>query len=393
MNPGVKQVFAPSTTAAWVAAAPRYSPWSRILYFIIHSAGFSLERVMPGGSIVFTERYLDIAFTPPALRGAWTRRVKIFVERYLPVLEERGVEVVEPRPVEPGLLEAVHDREYIEYVKRASERGQGWLDYGDTPAYPGVFEDALLAVSGSVTCASGIRGGEACFNPQGGFHHARRRSAGGFCVFNDVALSALLLSRRGRVAVVDVDAHHGDGTQEILYETPILKISLHGYGYGFYPGTGWIDELGRGEGRCLNVNIPVPLGSGDDVFEAALGFIGRVLESYRPDYIVLQGGVDGHVGDPLVGLRYTDNSYWQLGLMLHGYLRGGAGIVVLGGGGYVPEEAARLWALEYSAILWGEDTPLRPTERPTRSEEWIRGVVDDRIRFLSEKLSECGLLT
>jgi len=347
---------------------------------------------MPAGSIVYTEKYSSIAFTPPLLRDAWTRRVKIFAERYLPVLEEMGVRVLEPRLIDPGLLELIHDREYIEYVKRASQEGKGWLDYGDTPAYPGVFEDALLAVSGSATCASILPGGGACFNPQGGFHHARRRSAGGFCVFNDVALTAVLLSRRGRVAVVDVDAHHGDGTQEILYETPILKISLHGYGYGFYPGTGWIDELGRGDGECLNVNIPVPLSSGDDVFGEALALIGDLLESYNPEYIVLQGGVDGHIGDPLVGLRYTDNSYWALGVMLNKYRERGVGVIMLGGGGYVPEEAARLWAVEYSTILWGEGAPFKPREHPTESEGWVRGVVADRIGFLRERLGDCGLL-
>ncbi len=345
------------------------------------------------GAISYRDEYRKIAFTPPQLRGAWTRRVEIFVEKYVPLLSGLGFEVVEPEVYSEEILYLVHDREYVDYVKRMSKSGRGWLDYGDTPAYPGVFEDALLAVSGTVHCAEQLDNRSVCFNPQGGFHHARRRSAGGFCVFNDVALAARILSKRGRTAVVDVDAHHGDGTQDILYRDSILKISVHGYGYGFYPGTGWIDELGEGEGKCLNVNVPVPLASGDDVFEKVLEeLLAPLLDSYGPRYIVLQGGVDGHRGDPLVGLRFTDNSYWRLALLLHSYVEKGAKVVVTGGGGYVPVEAARLWALELAAILGGDMSPIKPVEEESVSDEYTKSIVDDRVSFLKEKLSACNII-
>lgn len=350
---------------------------------------------MAHGRVVFDKKFYRIAFTPSYLRHRWTARVRIFMEKYFPLLQDKLV-LTKVKVFPESILELAHDRDYISFVKKMSLTGGGFLDYGDTPAYKGVFEDALLAVSGTLTLADQVYKEELTgFNPQGGFHHARRKSAGGFCVFNDVALSARYLRKKDvrKIAVIDIDAHHGDGTQEILYKDDILKISLHGYGYGFYPGTGWIDELGEGRGLCFNVNVPVPLGSGDDIFAMVLkNLIEPLIESYNPEVVIVQNGADGHVGDPLVGLRFTDNSYAQFGEFLSRLHSDNKKLLILGGGGYLPDETARIWALVLSKIVGVREKILSAREKRTSSSQKTVSLVKDRLVFLKEKLEKCGML-
>ncbi|RLE63319.1 MAG: acetoin utilization protein AcuC, partial [Thermoprotei archaeon] len=226
---------------------------------------------MNENAIAFSEKYLKIAFTPPDLAWNWKIRNKLFKDFFDRYNLDKYVDVIEPEPAEEDELLLIHDSKFIGYVKKKSETGIGYLDYGDTPAYKGIYEDATLVVGGTAKLAKLILKGryKKGFNPQGGFHHAQKSSAAGFCVFNDVALAAMLASRENlRVAVIDIDGHHGDGTQFILYDKPLLKISFHRYGH-FYPGTGDVDELGEGEGYGYSVNIPFPSGAGDDAFEIA----------------------------------------------------------------------------------------------------------------------------
>lgn len=347
--------------------------------------------------IAFSEELKRIAFTPLSLREAWTRRIEIFYEEYLPLLEQlTPVTRVEPLVVSKEELLRAHDAEYIEFVAEMSRRGKGFLDYGDTPAYPGVFEDALKAVSATFTLAAHLleKGGVG-FNPNGGFHHARRRSAGGFCVFNDLALTALWLRERGvkRVAIIDIDAHHGDGTQQILYREDILKVSIHGYGYGFYPGTGWIDELGEGRGHCMNVNIPVPVSSGDDVFEIVLEkIVERILHSYEPEFLILQAGVDGHEGDPLTSMRLTEKSYVRFAKLISLFRERGVPVLVTGGGGYVPETVARIWTLMLAVIVGASPEKFLLGTRGTKSSEQEFKIALDRVMWLERSLEKCHLI-
>jgi acetoin utilization protein AcuC len=343
--------------------------------------------------VAWHNEYRDISFTPPSLKDRWTGSRRVFYDRFLPLLQSMlPLRIVEVRPIQEDVLLLAHDEKYVSFVREMSRIGVGLLDYGDTPAFPGVYEKALLAVSGTFMLADLLRErGGIGFNPQGGFHHARRSSAGGFCVFNDIAIAARHLSRNGvqRIAIVDIDAHHGDGTQEILYRDAILKISSHGYGYGFYPGTGWIDELGEGEGQCRNINLPMPFPGGDDVFRLVLAFIDEILERYRPDFIIVQAGGDAYKGDPLVGLRLTDNSYYAFSLMLSRYASKGIPILMTGGGGYQPEVVARLWALMLACVSGKCIKELGPIDRETVSEPGIVKAMQSRIEHLRKKTAEC----
>lgn len=335
----------------------------------------------------------EIAFTPFSLRDAWTRRIKLFYEEYMPRLEKKiPIRKVPIQEITREEILMAHDPEYVDFVQRKSKESKGFLDYGDTPAYPNVFDDAMKAVAATLTLAKTLLQEPGIgFNPNGGFHHARRRSAGGFCVFNDLAVAALWLRKQGvgRIAIVDIDAHHGDGTQQILYGEDILKISLHGYGYGFYPGTGWIDELGEGRGLCRNINIPVPLGSGDDVFRMALEeMITPQLEAYKPEFLILQAGVDGHVGDPLADLKFTENSYLRFAKKIH-ELADQIPVLVTGGGGYVPDTVARIWSLELAVFAGINPGEFMTGESETTSSDVILTTVRDRLQWLKNNLKDC----
>jgi acetoin utilization deacetylase AcuC-like enzyme len=221
-------------------------------------------------------------------------------------------------------LEAVHSRDHIDRVRRSCETGGGMLDGGDTYASPASYDVASLA-AGSVTGAiDAVLGGEVraafcAIRPPG--HHAERDQAMGFCLFNNAAVGARYAQRRrgvGRVAILDWDVHHGNGTQHLFEDDPsVLYISLHQY--PFYPGTGAAAERGRGEGEGLTVNIPLPAGTGEDEYRSA--FVERVvpaLREYAPGLLIISAGFDAHRDDPLADMRLTDTSYRELTLLVAG---------------------------------------------------------------------------
>ena len=188
-----------------------------------------------GGSTVFLyhDDFLKYQFGARHPFQPVRERMTLDTLRSLGALD--GSPVVVPTPVDMDTLMTVHLEGYIERVRELSRRG-GLLDRGDTPARPGLYEGALMAVGATVDAARGIARGEFehAFNPAGGLHHAHPARAAGFCVFNDIAVAVRALQREfgiGRVAVVDIDAHHGDGTQAIFYDEDVLTISLHRYGY------------------------------------------------------------------------------------------------------------------------------------------------------------------
>ncbi len=269
-----------------------------------------------------------------------------------------SVAVVEPPVADEEQLLLAHAREYVEFVKKKSEEGTGFLDYGDTPAYPGVFNRASASAGGSAAGARLIARGEYdhVFNPGGGLHHARYSSAGGFCVFNDVALAVRVLTSEfdiERVAVVDIDGHHADGTQEYFYREQILTVSLHRFDPLFYPGSGSTLELGEGQGYGYSVNVPLPARTPGDLFlEAFESIVPPLLRWYAPEVVILQCGVDGHYQDPLVRLYLTTHTFEAVAGSMHDLAHElcGGKLLLLGGGGYSPENVARCWAVMFAAI-------------------------------------------
>lgn len=287
-----------------------------------------------------------------------------------------AVRVLPPVAASTEALLRFHTGPYVERVRRQSLLGSGYLDYGDTPAFPGVFEAACYVVGSVLDAIAHIRAGELhrAFVPIAGLHHARRDSAAGFCVFNDCGIAIeTLRAVHGlrRVAYVDIDAHHGDGVFYAFERDPDLCIAdLHEDGRYLYPGTGSTGESGRGPALGTKLNVPLAPGTDDARFFEIWPEVERFVARSRPEFILLQCGADSLAGDPLTHLRLSPRAHAHAARRLCALadeLCGGA-LVALGGGGYNRDNLAAGWLAVVGALTEGDpgsQVPPRPdpTER------------------------------
>ena len=229
----------------------------------------------------------------------------------------------------------------------------------DNPVFEQMHEASALIAGGSIVAGEAVHEGRAdhAFNPAGGLHHAMREMASGFCVYNDVAVVTAWLRERGhRVAVVDVDVHHGDGTQATFYSDPeVLTISLHQLSRGFFPGTGHPDEIGAGDAAGTSANLPFPPFTWDEPW--LRGFdevVPTLLRRFQPTILVTQCGCDTHLLDPLANLRCSTRIWPVVGRRFHDLAHElcEGRWVALGGGGYAVEEVVpRAWTLLFAEMV------------------------------------------
>lgn len=251
-----------------------------------------------------------------------------------------------------------HTKEYIETLKKAdsgeipNDAVRHGLGFGDNPVFKGVYEWSLYSAGASIQAAELVSSGKAdiAFNICGGLHHAMPDRASGFCYLNDAAIAIKYLLTLGkRVAYVDIDAHHGDGVQAAFYDTDkVLKISLHEDGNYLFPGTGFLDETGRGKGKGYSVNLPLPPETDDEVF--VKGFeevVPLFIERFKPDILVTQLGVDTFRTDPITHLNLTTNGFEK---MIKGFKALKLPWIALGGGGYNLSNVARAWTLAWAIM-------------------------------------------
>ncbi len=273
------------------------------------------------------------------------------------------VRLLEPRAASVEELQLFHTPEHVRFVMERSQAGTGLLDAGDTPAFRGVFEAAACVVGATLTAADWILAGAGsdvrrrAFVPIGGLHHASRRRAAGFCVFNDCGVVIEHLRReRGltRVAYVDVDAHHGDGVFYAFEDDPgVIFADLHESGHTLYPGTGAASETGSGEAEGTKLNVPLPAGAGDAEFQAVWPRMLAHVARFEPQFCILQCGADSIAGDPITHLRLSSACHMRAAADLCGLAdRLGHGrVLALGGGGYDRGNLARTWSDVVQALL------------------------------------------
>lgn len=261
------------------------------------------------------------------------------------------VKIVEPASASRDDLLRFHTEAYVTRVQSASAAGEGLLDYGDTPAYPGVFEDASYVVGTTMDAVRRVMAGEIrrAFVPIAGLHHSSPDTAAGFCVFNDCGVAIRLLQEEyglDRIAYVDIDAHHGDGLYYPFEHDPtVIFADIHEDGRYNFPQTGFQHEIGKGEASGRKLNIPLLPGATDDDFIMMWKKVEEFLERWEPQFILMQCGADGLKGDPLAHLHYSAYAHQRAGRgicrLAEKYAKGR--IVALGGGGYDLHNVGKAW--------------------------------------------------
>ena len=293
----------------------------------------------------------------------------------LGVLAAPSVTVLGPVPASDADLETVHDADYIEAVREAGRTLVPAPRYGlgtpDDPVFPGMHEASALVAGATLAAARAVWTGESAHGASiaGGLHHAMRRAASGFCIYNDpaVAIKWLLSAGASRVAYVDVDVHHGDGVQAAFYDDPrVLTISLHEHPASLFPGTGLPGETGAGEGEGYAVNVALPAGTSDAQWLRAFdAVVPPLLRAFKPEILVSQHGCDTHFLDPLAHLEVSVDAQRQVAVWLHDLAHEACDgrWLLTGGGGYaLVQVVPRTWT-HLLAIAAG--VPLDPaTEIP-----------------------------
>ncbi len=269
-----------------------------------------------------------------------------------------NVSLVEPRMATEDEVVAFHVPEYVAAVRSFSAGmlpaypSTFNLGAGDNPIYGGMYEAALWSSGASLKAVDMLLSGEveAAMSISGGLHHAMADRASGFCVFNDPVLAIQALTKAGmRVAYVDIDCHHGDGVQAAFYDTDeVLTVSVHESGAFIFPGTGFTNETGAGNGSGYSVNLPLyPYTTDETYLWAFRETVVPLLEAFRPDALVTQVGIDSHYRDPITHLALTVQGFAEA-------VASFAGVaplwLALGGGGYDLQAVARAWTLAFGVL-------------------------------------------
>lgn len=276
-----------------------------------------------------------------------------------------GLATLPPRDATHEELERVHAPEHLARVQAQCESGGGALDL-DTTVSSGSWTAAVRAAGAGLAAVDALSQGEGvaaflALRPPG--HHARPGAPMGFCLVNNVAVTAAALVAAGeRVCIVDYDAHHGNGTQEVFYADPrVLYVSLHEW--PLYPGTGRLDETGTGPGAATTCNLPLPAGSTGDVYLRALDdVIEPLVERFAPGWVLVSAGFDAHRADPLTGLGLSAGDFGALAARMAELAPGPGRLVAFLEGGYDLDALRASVAATLPAMV-GE--PARAAESPT----------------------------
>jgi len=316
-------------------------------------------------AFIYSEAFSQYDFGP--LHPFKTARAKVVYElchRYN-LLDRPWIDIIKPEPLGFEKLSLFHNDEYLRLLEAASSNAFSFEMLGcglgteENPVFEGLYN--LVALSAGATYKGTellIREGfNVVFNVFGGFHHAGRSHAEGFCYINDAGIAISHLLKEGfRVVCVDLDAHHGNGIQDAFYgDNRLLKISLHQSGKTLYPWSGNETETGEGEGKGYNVNIPLPPGTDDETYlHAFTRVVLPLINAFSPDITIGVFGADTHHSDPLTNLNMSNYSLCEAVKLIRD---ASPKLLALGGGGYNLYASARTWSL-----LWATMNNIKPED-------------------------------
>lgn len=340
---------------------------------------------MSGGSlaVAWDDALTHYDFGPGHPMAPVRVELTMALARTLGVLDASSVTMLTPPPATDAELETIHDGEYIEAVRRAGRELRPDPAFGlgtpDDPVFEGMHEASALVAGATLAAARAVWNGQArhAASVSGGLHHAMRRAASGFCVYNDpaIAIKWLLSAGAERVAYVDTDVHHGDGVQTAFYDDPrVLTISLHEHPATLFPGTGLPGDIGTGAGEGYAVNVALPAGTGDRGWLRALGaVVPDLVAAFRPTVLVTQHGCDSHALDPLAHLELSVDAQRAAALALHDLAHevcDGRWLATGGGGYSVVQVVPRTWT---HLLAIGAGEPVAPeTETPVKWRDMAR---------------------
>ena len=307
-------------------------------------------------TLVWDEALTKYDFGPGHPLAPVRVELTIALAREFGVLARPEVSLLTPASAQLTELELVHDADYIDAVRQAGLDGRGNGRYGlgtpDNPVFAGMHEASALVAGATLAAARAVWLGETAHaaNIAGGLHHAMRRSASGFCVYNDPAIAIRWMLAQGaeRIAYVDLDVHHGDGVQAAFYDDPrVLTISLHEHPATLFPGTGLASEIGSGDGQGYAVNVALPAGTGDAGWLRAFdAVVPPLLRAFAPEVLVSQHGCDSHRLDPLANLELSVDAQRRAQIMMHDLaheITGGKWLLTGGGGYELVQVVPRSW--------------------------------------------------
>jgi len=358
-----------------------------------------VTRLIEKTALTFHEKYkkYDLGEGHPFRGDRFDNAMKFFKEQKL--FNYNEISLVTPQPASKEDLQRVHDERYVDLIFRLAEEKKNY-DV-ETPVSPSILEAALLITGGALTCGRTVIEGKTKrgISVGGGYHHAGRSYGGGFCLFNDVA--ALIECLRTeyhlkRFLILDHDVHFGNGTSDIYYRDPsVLYISLHQDPRTLYPGTGFVWEIGEGQGEGFNANVPLPPGTGDETYLYALNEVFVPLaEEFKPEIIIANGGSDPHFADTLGDLNLSVKGFFRLAQLVgetadkvcNGRL------VLIPGSGYNPKVLPLCWYALVAGVVGLKEISVKDPYDVPKEPSQCRGTVEktlDELKRLLRKHWTC----
>lgn len=345
--------------------------------------------------IAFHEKYRQYDFGPghPFRGDRFGNAMKLFEEQGL--LNLPNVSILKPEVAKLKDLLRVHNKSYVDLIFDFAEKGRPY-DL-DTPVSPSILEAALYIMGGALKIGEFIYSGEIerGVSLGGGLHHAGEDFGGGFCLFNDVAMLARYLQEKHgvrRVLILDYDVHAGNGTSDIFFsDSSVLFISVHQDPKTLFPGTGFVGQIGKGDGEGFNVNVPLPPGTrGETYFFALREIFVPLAKEFKPDIVLANGGSDPHFADILGSLGLTVKDFFDLSRLIANVAEEvcGGRVVLLVGSGYNPRVLPLCWYALAAGVAGVEKIRVTDLSEPPVEPPWCRERVEATVKELSQILKK-----